>query len=66
MKAALAGLVKAATDPRVVAPYSQTHERDALGDYLKLGYVPEHQNGGYGNVSMTLEYNSDDFAVSRL
>ena len=65
-KAALAGLVKAATDPNVVAQYSQTHERDALGDYLKLGYVPEHQNGGYGNVSMTLEYNTDDFAVSRL
>ncbi len=66
VKAALAGLVKAATDPRVHAPRSQTFERDALGDYLKLGYVPEHQKGGYGNVSMTLEYNTDDFAVSRL
>lgn len=66
VKAALAGLVKAATDPKVTAHYSQTHERDALGDYLKLGYVPEHQKGGYGNVSMTLEYNTDDFAVSRL
>ncbi len=66
VKAALAGLVKAATDPKVAAQYSQTHERDALGDYLKLGYVPEHQNGSYGNVSMTLEYNTDDFAVSRL
>lgn len=66
VKAALAGLVKAATDPKVRAPYSQTFERDALGDYLKLGYVPEHQKGGYGNVSMTLEYNTDDFAASRL
>jgi len=66
VKAALAGLVKAATDPKVMAPRSHTFERDGLGDYLKLGYVPEHQIGGYGNVSMTLEYNSADFALSRL
>ncbi len=65
-KAALAGLMKAATDPHVVAQRSYTYERDALADYLKLGYVPEHQKGGFGTVSMTLEYNSSDFAVSRL
>ncbi len=65
-KAALAGLVKAATDPHVVAQRSYTYERDALADYLKLGYVPEHQKGGFGTVSMTLEYNTSDFAVSRL
>ena len=63
--ATLAGLVHAATDPSVYAPRSKTHERDALADYLKLGYVPENQQGGYGNVSMTLEYDSADFALSQ-
>ncbi|HTV39664.1 MAG TPA: GH92 family glycosyl hydrolase [Candidatus Sulfotelmatobacter sp.] len=64
--AALAGLVRAATDPSVYAPRSGTYERDALADYLKLGYVPEHQKGGYGCVSMTLEYDSADFGLSQL
>jgi len=63
--AALTGLVRAATDPSVRAPRTGTHERDALADYLKLGYVPEYQRGGYGNVSMTLEYVSADFALSQ-
>lgn len=63
--AALAGLVRAATDPSVRAPRPRLNERDALEDYLKLGYVPEHQRGGYGNVSMTLEYASADFALSQ-
>src|SRR6202000_1358474 len=63
--AALAGLVRAATDPSVYSPTSKTYERDALADYLKLGYVPEYQKGGYGNVSMTLEYASADFALSQ-
>jgi len=64
-KDALKGLVRAATDTTVYAPRSKTYERDALADYIKIGYVPEHQRGGYGNVSMTLEYNSADFAVSQ-
>ncbi|HEV2454772.1 MAG TPA: glycoside hydrolase family 92 protein, partial [Verrucomicrobiae bacterium] len=64
-QAALAGLVNAATNPAVVAARPRTHERDALDDYLHLGYVPEHQTGGYGNVSMTLEYASADFALSQ-
>ena len=64
-QAALAGLIRAATDPSVRAPRTGTYERDALADYLKLGYVPEHQAGGYGNVSMTLEYDSADFALSQ-
>ena len=64
-KAALAGLLRAATDSSVRAPRTKTNERDALEDYLKLGYVPEHQQGGYGNVSMTLEYASADFALSQ-
>jgi predicted alpha-1,2-mannosidase len=63
--AALKGLVRAATDPSVYAPRTKTYERDALEDYLKLGYVPEHQNGSYGNVSMTLEFDSADFALSQ-
>ena len=64
-QAALVGLVRAATDSSVKAPRTKTNERDALEDYLKLGYVPEHQKGGYGNVSMTLEYTSADFALAQ-
>jgi predicted alpha-1,2-mannosidase len=68
--AALNGLVKAGSDPSVMAPRTLTGERDGLAEYLKLGYVPEtykapHPKGGYGNVSMTLEYASDDFALSQ-
>jgi predicted alpha-1,2-mannosidase len=69
VKHALAGLVRAATNPLVMATRSRIFERDALADYLKLGYVPEDQHGiwgAYGNVSMTLEYASADFAVSQL
>jgi predicted alpha-1,2-mannosidase len=63
----LAGLVRAATDPSVYAPRSKTRERDELKDYLKLGYIPEHgEQGGYGCVSMVLEYDSADFALSQL
>jgi predicted alpha-1,2-mannosidase len=68
-QAALAGLINAATNPAVMATRSHIFERDALADYLKLGYVPEDQHGiwhAYGNVSMTLEYDSADFAVSQL
>ncbi len=64
-QATLEGLVRAATNSSVYAERSKTYERDALDDYLKLGYVPEHQVGGYGNVSMTLEYATADFALSQ-
>ena len=64
-QASLTGLLRAATDPFVHAPRTKTNERDALADYLRLGYVPENQTGGYGNVSMTLEYASADFALSQ-
>jgi predicted alpha-1,2-mannosidase len=65
-QAALAGLLNAATNPAVYAPRSNTHERDGLADYLNLGYVPEHgEQGGYGPVSMTEEYDSADFALSQ-
>lgn len=68
-QAALAGLVNAATNPALMAPRTHIFERDGLADYLNLGYVPEHQHGvwhGYGSVSMTLEYDSADFALSQL
>ena len=65
-QATLAGLLNAATNPAVFAKISNTHERDGLADYLKLGYVPEHgEQGGYGCVSMTLEYDSADFGLSQ-
>jgi predicted alpha-1,2-mannosidase len=64
--AALAGLVRAATDPSVKAPRTSTNERDALDDYLKLGYVPERQTGGGGSVSITLEYAASDFSLALL
>ncbi len=65
-QAALAGLLNAATNPAVFASVSNTHERDGLGDYLNLGYVPEMgEQGGYGPVSMTLEYDSADFGLSQ-
>ncbi len=64
-KASLEGLVHAAMDSSVRAPKTKTNERDALNDYQTLGYVPEHQKGGYGNVSMTLEYASADFVLSQ-
>lgn len=61
---ALAAMVNAATNPAVVA-LNGVHERDAERDYLNLGFVPEYQNGGYGPVSMTLEYCSADCALAR-
>ena len=67
--AALAGLVNAATNPAVRAPRTHIFERDGLADYLNLGFVSEEQHGtwhGYGSVSMTLEYDAADFAVSQL
>ena len=64
--AALAGLVNAATNPAVYAPRTETHERDGLENYLKLGYVPENgEQGSYGCVAMTLEFNSADFGLSQ-
>jgi predicted alpha-1,2-mannosidase len=68
-RSALAGLVNAATNPAVMASRTHIFERDGLADYLRLGYVSEDQHGtwhGYGSVSMTLEYDADDFAISQL
>ncbi len=63
-RTALAAMLNAATNPAVVAQ-NGIHERDAERDYLNLGYMPEYQHGGYGPVSMTLEYCSADFALAR-
>jgi predicted alpha-1,2-mannosidase len=61
---ALAAMVKAAVDP--TTEFSNgIHERDAERDYLNLGYVPAAESGGYGPVSMTLEYCSADCALAR-
>jgi predicted alpha-1,2-mannosidase len=62
--AALAAMARAATNPAVVS-LNGIHERDAERDYLNLGFVPEYQQGGYGPVSMTLEYCSADVALAR-
>ena len=72
VKAALAGLVRAATDTSVYAPRSGTYERNGLSGYLKYGYVPEYRGQPYlyyaiyASVSATLEYAIDDFAVAQL
>jgi len=61
---ALAAMVKAAVNPATVDK-NGIFERDAERDYLSLGYVPAAEIGGYGPVSMTLEYCSADFALAR-
>jgi predicted alpha-1,2-mannosidase len=66
VKIALAGLVRAATDPTLKALRNNIYERPALAEYLKLGYVPQLPSTREGSVSMTLEYASADFAVSQL
>jgi predicted alpha-1,2-mannosidase len=64
IKFALESMVNAAVNPSVLAS-NGIHERDAERDYLDLGYVPAGQRGGYGPVSMTLEYCSADAALAR-
>ena len=61
---ALAAMVKAAVNPAVVA-VNGVQERDAERDFLNLGYIPAGERGGYGPVSMTLEYCSADFALGQ-
>jgi len=62
--AALAAMVRAAVNPATKA-MNGAYERDAERDYLNLGFVPENEIGGYGPVSMTLEYCSADFALGQ-
>lgn len=68
---ALAAMVRAATNPAIKA-VNGLYERDDERDFLNLGYIPEYPAmtvgwpaGSVGPVSMTLEYCSDDFALSR-
>jgi len=37
---------------------------DGLGDYMKLGYVPDERTGS--SVSVTLEYAYDDWCIARM
>jgi predicted alpha-1,2-mannosidase len=61
--AALTDMENAAVNYTTVAKNGVV-ERDANRDYLNLGYVPQNEIGGYGPVSMTLEYCSDDCALA--
>ena len=55
-RAALVAMEKGASEP---ATTSDDHKvREKLADYLQTGYVPD-------NASITLEYASDDFALSQ-
>lgn len=58
---ALKYMVKAATEPGK-GPHGDS-ERPYLAEYLKLGYVPIDKDSI--DVSRTLEYVSDDFAVAQ-
>lgn len=74
---ALAAMVKGATQSGR-SPNHDYVQRQALDDYLRLGYVPHERNnnGGeatvvdtanvWGSASTTLEYANADFAISRL
>lgn len=57
-KTALKYMVKGATDT------TNNRERPFLADYIQLGYVPSDK--GRSSASRTLEYASDDFAISQL
>jgi predicted alpha-1,2-mannosidase len=56
-ESALKFMVRAATETE------NNHERPFLADYLKLGYVPSEKDRT--SASRTLEYASDDFAISQ-
>jgi predicted alpha-1,2-mannosidase len=61
---ALRFMIKAATEPGV--GLHGKPERPGLADYLKLGYVPLGGEVKDYAASVTLEYASSDFAISRL
>jgi predicted alpha-1,2-mannosidase len=60
---ALRYMINGATEPGV--GLHGKAERPGLADYLKLGYVPLGGEVGESAASVTLEYASADFAVSR-
>jgi len=57
-KTALKYMVKGATDT------NNNRERPFLSEYIQLGYVPSDKDRS--SASRTLEYASDDFAISQL
>jgi predicted alpha-1,2-mannosidase len=62
-KAALAAMLRGANDPKT---HSRVYpQRPDLEEYLRLGYVAERGIPGRGAASVTLEYQSADFAISR-
>lgn len=69
--AALRALVKNATEHPTPDEYVDGKGRRALGEYLSLGYIPLEQEVKEAfhrreQVSRTLEYAYDDFAISAL
>jgi predicted alpha-1,2-mannosidase len=61
--AALKYMIKGATEPGQ-GPHGGS-QRPWLEDYLKKGYVPVARHGQEIGASVTLEYASSDFAISR-
>ena len=43
----------------------QPHIREGYSDYVSLGYLPADSLSGVSTASVTLEYASDDFAISQ-
>ena len=70
-EAALRALVKNASEPPEADAYRDGRGRRALADYLRLGYIPLEQEVSEAfhsreQVSRTLEYAYDDFAIAAL
>lgn len=59
---ALKAMLNGATKTCTVGSYV---ERQGLSQYLSLGYIPYGTSGLRGTSSATLEYTSDDFAISQ-
>jgi predicted alpha-1,2-mannosidase len=59
---ALQAMLKGATQTCTFGNYV---ERQGLSQYLSLGYIPYGPSGLRGTSSATLEYTSDDFAISQ-
>jgi predicted alpha-1,2-mannosidase len=78
-RAALAAMLRGASEPCVSTTAGAYVERQALAEYLRLGYVPSESNSPLGNATTvvnpagvwgaaatTLEYAAADFAIARL
>lgn len=62
-RSALQFMLKGATQPGT-GPHGQS-QRPWLADYLSKGYIPVGEGGQESAASITLEYASADFAISR-